>query len=127
MNDEERASASDQAASAASPASVRDHLANERTLLAWVRTALTIMGLGFIVGRLLVEEGGTADPLLTVASVALVLLGGVASILAAARFLRTQREIDTADFHPSSRIDVVLAGAVAAAAVVLALYLVLDR
>jgi putative membrane protein len=117
----------DRTTPATSPASVRDHLANERTLLAWVRTALTIIGLGFIVGRLLVEEDAAADPFLTVASVVLVLLGGLAAILAAARFLRTQREIDAAEFAPASRLDVLLAGAVAVAAVVLALYLVVGR
>lgn len=111
----------------ASPASVRDHLANERTLLAWVRTALTIIGLGFVVGRLLVAEDVAVDPFLTATSVALVVLGGVASVLAAVRFVRTQREIESADFHPSSRLDVVLAGAVAAAAVVLAFYLLMGR
>ncbi len=29
----------------------RDHLANERTYLAWVRTAITVLGLGFVVGK----------------------------------------------------------------------------
>ena len=28
-----------------------DHLANERTFLAWVRTSITIMSLGFVVAR----------------------------------------------------------------------------
>src|SRR3954454_14176491 len=30
----------------------RDHLANERTFLAWVRTALALIGLGFVLARL---------------------------------------------------------------------------
>jgi putative membrane protein len=106
-------------------ASVRDHLANERTLLAWVRTALTIVGLGFVMGRLLVEEAGERDPFLTAASVVLVVLGGVASLLAARRFLRTQREIDTGDFRPASQLDIALAGGVAVAAVILAVSLLL--
>ena len=29
----------------------REHLANERTLLAWIRTAIALMGLGFVVAR----------------------------------------------------------------------------
>lgn len=112
------------ASETASSASVRDHLANERTLLAWVRTALTIIGLGFVVGRLLAEGESEPDPFLTAASVALVILGGAASLLAARRFLRTQREIDTGDFRPASQLDVVLAAGVAAAAVILAIALV---
>ena len=32
-------------------ARAREHLANERTLLAWIRTALALMGMGFVVAR----------------------------------------------------------------------------
>jgi len=32
-------------------ADLRDYLAAERTLLAWVRTGLALMGLGFVVAR----------------------------------------------------------------------------
>ncbi len=39
------------------PPSVRDHLANERTLLSWMRTALAVIALGFLVDRLAVSEG----------------------------------------------------------------------
>jgi len=31
---------------------IRDHLANERTFLAWVRTALGLIGLGFVLARM---------------------------------------------------------------------------
>src|SRR5207245_6322557 len=39
---------------------VTDHLANERTFLAWIRTGLAIIGFGFIVDRfgLLMREIG---------------------------------------------------------------------
>ena len=36
---------------AATDASLRDHLANERTLLAWLRTAIALMGFGLVVAR----------------------------------------------------------------------------
>lgn len=34
------------------PNLARDHLANERTFLAWVRTALGLIGLGFVLARM---------------------------------------------------------------------------
>src|SRR6266436_6686551 len=39
-------------------ADVRDYLAEERTLLAWIRTSLALMGFGFVVARfgLLLQE-----------------------------------------------------------------------
>jgi len=36
---------------AATDASLRDRLANERTLLAWLRTAIALMGFGLVVAR----------------------------------------------------------------------------
>jgi len=46
------------------PGKVTDHLANERTFLAWVRTALGLIGLGFVLGRMglfLRQIGGAAE------------------------------------------------------------------
>ena len=37
---------------ASNPALTRDHLANERTFLAWVRTSLGLIGLGFVLARM---------------------------------------------------------------------------
>jgi inner membrane protein YidH len=37
--------------SASSRPDVRDHLAVERTFLAWIRTGLSLMGFGFVVAR----------------------------------------------------------------------------
>jgi putative membrane protein len=35
-----------------SPGRIGDHMANERTFLAWVRTALSLIGLGFVLARM---------------------------------------------------------------------------
>jgi putative membrane protein len=39
----------------------RDHLANERTFLAWVRTALAVIGLGVLLGKLVETDGLLAE------------------------------------------------------------------
>jgi putative membrane protein len=41
----------DRAGTPVTPNATRDHLANERTFLAWVRSCIAIMALGFVVAR----------------------------------------------------------------------------
>jgi putative membrane protein len=113
------------------PNRLRDHLANERTLLAWVRTSITIAGLGFVVakfGILLREVGGKHVHPLTAESgaivgVSLVLSGVVTAALATFRFLRTQRDIERDVVRFSPVLDVLLAGLFSAIGIVLAVYL----
>jgi putative membrane protein len=104
-------------------AAVRDHLANERTLLAWQRTALAMIGIGFVVDSFAL---GTPDttPLGAILGVLLIVLGGIISLMGAYRFVRTEREIDTHTYRPSVLAHVVLTLAVLVGAIVLALYVV---
>lgn len=60
----------------------RDHLANERTFLAWVRTALGIMGLGVILEKLVATAGTTA----TIASIVLVAYGAIVLVYSLYRY-----------------------------------------
>jgi putative membrane protein len=100
-----------------------DHSANERTFLAWVRTAIAVMAFGFLVERfdLFLE---VASPSLTGrtlwlpgqkfgndAGLALIILGTAIVVIAAARFLMTAKVIDSNEMRsgPGSRIDVALA------------------
>src|SRR2546430_13453671 len=90
---------------------VTDHLANERTFLAWVRTGLATITFGFVVERfgLLVRELGFKSNLTPVFSahyssiigVSLTLLGVAIMIVALVNFLQIRRVIDTEQFHPS--------------------------
>jgi inner membrane protein YidH len=92
--------------------SYRDHAANERTFLAWIRTGLTIMALGFVIERLdlflanlgpAARDGGllaTAQPEIHGLSVTLVGLGMVLIAGSSYRFVRTNRAIDDADPRP---------------------------
>jgi len=107
------------------PPSVRDHLANERTLLAWVRTALTVVGLGFIVDRLaLVDAGGRME---AYAGIGLVLLGGLIAAGGAWSFLRAQRELAGGTYRPAVGLHLVLVGALIIGALAVAAFLLASR
>jgi putative membrane protein len=100
-----------------------DHAANERTFLAWVRTAIAVMAFGFVVERfgLFLQTAAATlggHPIVRstprfsgVAGLALIVLGLVIVGVAAFRFVRTAREIDDPQPHagPGSRFDLALA------------------
>jgi len=107
------------------PPSVRDHLANERTLLAWVRTALTVVGLGFIVDRLALEGvAGRPEALL---GIALVIIGGLIGAAGGWSFLRARREMLAGRYHPSIGLHLALVAAVVLGSVVVAAFLLTSR
>lgn len=106
------------------PPSVRDHLANERTLLAWVRTALTIIGLGFLIDRLSV--GSSVSPLAAYAGIGLVLFGGVVALAGAYSYLNARRELATGTFRSQVRLHMAVVGVVVLGALVVALFLALS-
>ena len=99
-----------------------DHAANERTFLAWVRTAITVMAFGFLVEKFDLFLQLTAPALVgrlsipgqrfgNEAGLALIVVGIAMVAIAAARFLSTARMIDSAELRagPGSRFDLGLA------------------
>ena len=115
-----------------------DHAANERTFLAWVRTAIAIMAFGFLVEKfdLFVEMAGRSaagrlpslggQTIGNIAGLFLFILGGATMVLAIVRFRRTARDIDSKDERHSSgeRIDFTLAGLLVMLGAVIFVYLV---
>ena len=110
---------------------VTDHLANERTFLAWVRTAIAVIAFGFVVERfgLLLRELGLKTNLLfsthpsSVVGVTLTILGVLIMIVALVNFLHIRRSIDEERFHPPAIYAIVLTILVSVVGVVLAVYL----
>jgi putative membrane protein len=103
--------------------------ANERTLLAWVRTALGIMAFGFVVARLglwlreIQPASSTSGGSLWV-GVALVVFGSLVLVSSAFRFARTHRSIVAGEPHvPGTLAGVVIASFLAVAGLALAVYL----
>lgn len=73
----------------------RDHLANERTFLAWVRTALGVIGLGVLLAKL-VETGGA---LAEIAGLVLVAYGAVTLVYALVRYERLASHLQRGEFR----------------------------
>ena len=78
-----------------------EHLDNERTFLAWVRTTVALIGLGFVIARLSPTVGtstaATASHITTKAvpaGIALIILGAVVTVFAAWRYDRVNRQIE---------------------------------
>ena len=118
----------------------RVFFAAERTLLAWIRTGLTIMGFGFVVARfglflsLLAAQrtpssAPTAPPthLSTGIGIALVLLGAVSMIIAAIQHRRFVLSLPVGDLPKvhTRAFPVVLALVLGSLGLLLAVYLAL--
>ena len=114
-----------------------DHAANERTFLAWIRTAIAVMAFGFLVEKfeLFLEVmtrslGDHAPPVSgrvagDVAGLMLIVLGGVMMVIATVRFHQIGDDIDAADTRPAhgKRMDLVLVTLLVALGATLFVYL----
>ena len=114
-----------------------DHAANERTFLAWIRTAIAMMGFGFLVERFdlflaTLAAGALSRPAVTPghgfaskAGLAFILVGVAMIAIAAVRFFRIARDIDRPETVASSGslFDLVLAALLLLLGLALFLYL----
>ena len=117
----------------------RIYFAAERTLLAWLRTGLGLMGVGFAVARfgLFLREmqavqshaTGHTTGLSVWSGVALVALGVIVNVSAAVRHVQVVRQLSAGTWQPGkvSASAVALALVLAAIGVGMAVYLVIMR
>ncbi|MBS1814495.1 MAG: DUF202 domain-containing protein [Acidobacteria bacterium] len=115
------------------------YLAVERTFLAWIRTGLALMGIGFAVSRfgLFLRQLAATDTHFHVRStglslwsgVALVTLGVLVNLLATIRHIRTVRELRTATWIPGrvSMEAILLAVLLAIIGIAMGVYLMAVR
>jgi putative membrane protein len=115
-----------------------DHAANERTFLAWVRTAIAIMAFGFLVQKFdlflriasqsLDERSSSVGSQIVgnIAGLLLIVLGGVVMAFAAIRFRKTTRDIDAEEVRsrPGERLDITLVSLLLLLGAILFVYLV---
>jgi putative membrane protein len=113
---------------------ISDHLANERTYLAWLRTGIATIGLGFVVAKfgLAIREltGVSAIPetsyhLSSLIGVALSVAGGLMILFAFHRFRRNQQRIKSGIYEPSTAAELTLTVTIFIIALLLVAYLLL--
>ena len=116
---------------------VSDHLANERTFLAWIRTSIGIMAFGFVVVRfsLFVKQLTTILDKDKLASstpehghsafigIVLVASGLLTTLFAFFRFKKTQTQIEAGDYHSSTPLIWLLTAFIVLISVLLIVYL----
>lgn len=98
---------------------IREHLANERTLLSWVRTGVGLISIGLVVERAgalavsaRVSVGSTNASELF--GLALALLGVLTLVIGTVQFMRTRRRIIAGVFVPSAAAYlIIVAGSLA--------------
>jgi putative membrane protein len=114
-----------------------DHAANERTFLAWVRTAIALMAFGFVIERFdlflryaaplaaqqkITPHGGAFA---NTAGLAFIVLGITIIVIAGWRFVRTAKDInsDNKVASPGERFGLALSGMLGLLSAALLLYL----
>jgi len=115
--------------------SATDYLAAERTFLAWIRTGIALMGLGFVLARfgLFLQEFNRLDPVMPARSyglslwigVTLILMGVAVCFFSTLRHLRMLRELQTGEslFARRPRLAVGTAAALILLGLIMAGYL----
>jgi putative membrane protein len=99
----------------------RDHLANDRTYLAWVRTSLNVIILGLVVAKFIEgDEAGRAQ----VAGMVLIVVGCFILTYGTIRSYRTTREIERGRYalHHGGTLSITFLVALAVIVTVTLLY-----
>ena len=100
-----------------------DHMANERTFLAWIRTSIGIMAFGFVVekfaffmknlssflGKSIAHESSTSSVgYSSIFGIVLVAFGALMGALSFIRYKKVEREIDEETYRPSLLLDILI-------------------
>lgn len=87
------------------PNRVREHLANERTYLAWMRTAIAMMGFGVVIVRLRVFRPPVSTPTGNgwKLGIILSLLALVTVLLTTGHYFAVRHDIDEDSYDPPDR------------------------
>lgn len=83
---------------------VREHLANERTYLSWMRSAISLIGFGLITVRLQIFQSPVYGSEITwKLGLILSFVGLITVLLSTFHFFAVRRDIDTDFYQPAGR------------------------
>lgn len=84
----------------------QQHLANERTFLAWIRTAISITGVGFLTTSLHFTTKISSNPYINILVIVLgifaCVIGFITGVLSTIQYTKKRREIQAGIFIPSN-------------------------
>ena len=117
-----------------SPFKPNDHLANERTYLAWVRTGIGIMAFGFVVVKfsLFVKQIGfvlqtkvstPSQGYSSIIGIILVALGTLAILFAFLQYRKTEQQLKSGHYKPTTLLTTLLTGVIFLISILLIAYL----
>ena len=113
---------------------VADHLANERTFLAWIRTSIALMGFGFVIvkfvifirqitnalGQDIIVHGKSNSATIGVAMVA---LGAIIALLAFLRYLQIEKQLNKNTYYPMHWLSIIVTLTIVIGSILLVIYL----
>lgn len=106
---------------------IQQHLANERTFLAWIRTVIAITGVGFVTTNLHFEltsgHHHYADVIVQVIGMVTVLVGFVAAVFCVRSYLIKRTGINTSSFRSTAAFAVFLSATIMLLLVIMMIYL----
>ena len=116
------------------PSGPADHLANERTFLAWIRTSIALMGFGFVIVKFavflrqvsyMVGENNAPVPRGLSAEVGLVMvvLGAIITSLAYWRYRTIEKQLNSGEYFPSKWLSVLVTLSIIIGSILLVIYL----
>jgi putative membrane protein len=115
--------------------SATDHLANERTFLAWIRTSIGIMAFGFVVVKfsLFVKQIALLlnkqDPVhvkgySAILGIVLVFVGTVTAVLAYIRYKNVEKQLEEGNYQHSSFLLTIITSLIFLVSAFLIVYLI---
>ncbi len=111
-----------------------DHLANERTYLAWIRTGIGIMAFGFVVVKfsLFVKQIGVvfqtkinapSQGYSAIIGIVLVAMGTLSILFSFFQYRKVDKQLRTGTYQPSTVLTTVLTAVILLISIILIAYL----